>query len=67
MAMTAHGPNAKWRPRPETSDVRGRADVAVQAPCDPLQQRGDVPLAREQHKLAAILAADPRMLSGTSA
>jgi class 3 adenylate cyclase len=25
---------------------------------DPLQQRGEVPLAREQRKLAAILAAD---------
>jgi class 3 adenylate cyclase len=34
------------------------ADVAIQAPCDPLQQRGEVALAREQRKLAAILAAD---------
>ena len=25
---------------------------------DPLQQRGEVPVAREQRKLAAILAAD---------
>ena len=28
------------------------------APCDPLQQRGEVALPREQRKLAAIVAAD---------
>jgi class 3 adenylate cyclase len=32
--------------------------LAVQAPCYPLQQRGEVLLARELRKLAAILAAD---------
>jgi class 3 adenylate cyclase len=31
---------------------------ALEAYYDPLQQRGEVPLAREQRKLAAILAAD---------